>query len=102
MNGDALPLSYHRQVPQTGWSSAQEDAPVLKSSGSDVIKLTHQPLRSWLKASAESNISSMSVTLLVSQLPMSWLNEEASRNISPMSVTLLVSQLPMSPLKSVA
>ena len=44
--------SHHGQVPQTGWSSFQADAPVLKLFGSDVIQLTHQPLRSWLKDEA--------------------------------------------------
>ena len=40
------------QVPQTGWGDVQDEASVLKSVGSEVIKLTHQLLRSWLKDSA--------------------------------------------------
>ena len=48
----ASATSSHGQVPQTGWGSVQESAPSLNVYGSDVIKLTHQSLRSWLKAEA--------------------------------------------------
>jgi len=46
-----------------------------------------------LNAAVESNMYSMSVTLLTSQADMSPLNAAASRKISFMVVTLLVSQV---------
>ena len=56
---------------EAGWGSLQEEASVLKAYGSDVIKLTQQSLRSWLKEAATLNLWLTSVTLLVSQLPRS-------------------------------
>ena len=59
---------------------------------------------SWLNAEAEENITFISVTCAVFQLPMSWLNaenDEVEQNIQYMLVTEDVSQLEMSPLKAV-
>ena len=69
VNAASAPSS-HGQVPQTGWGSVQEEAEELKALGSEVIKLTHQSLRSWLKLVAPKNMNCISVTLLVSQLPI--------------------------------
>ena len=52
----------------------------------------------WLKADAERNIDSMSLTLDVSRFS-GWLKIDVTANILLMSVTLDVSQLEMSALK---
>ena len=76
------------QVPQTGmFSCSSAESSVTKLLGSDVILLTHQPDKSWLKAEeypktvCVENIPSMLTTLETSQSPISWLNDELLSNI---------------------
>jgi len=45
--------------------------------GREVILVTHQPDKSWLKEFAKRNIILILVTLEISQFPMSWLKAVA-------------------------
>ena len=69
------------QVPQSGLLLSDNDESVLKPVGSEIIFVTHQADKFWLKASASTNIPSISVTLLVSQFPIGWLKARAPANI---------------------
>ena len=55
------------KVPQTGLFSFDRGELVAKPDGSEVIFVTHQPDKSWLNAVVSLNISSILVTLEVSQ-----------------------------------
>ena len=79
------------QVPHTGLCESVRAEFVENSSGSEVIFVTHQLLKSWSNWVAFKNICVMLVTLDVFQLPISWLNDSAAWNIWFMSITPEVS-----------
>ena len=66
----------------------------LKLLGSDPILGTHHPETSWLNALADLNISRISVTFEVFQLPISWLKALASLNIPFYSATYRLFNIP--------
>ena len=85
-----------RYWPAPHWrQSSRTDPPPLPVNISPVFVHPVSQQSVWLNAIAYSNITSIVVTLLVSQLPIFWSNEDASRNIYDIVVTLLVSQLPI-------
>ena len=67
-------------VPHTGLLASISDEFAAKLKGSEVIFVTHQPDKSWLKSVASLNISVIVVTSEESQSAISWLNLDASLN----------------------